>query len=84
MHPVMLAAQRFCVANGIENVIVASAFNSIDFAKNYGVLITDGPLKGLLTRAVIVTDKDHKVVFTDLVEDIANEPDYQAAIGMLK
>lgn len=78
------AAQRFCVANGIENVIVASAFNSVDFAKNYGVLITDGPLKGLLTRAVIVTDKDHKVVFTDLVEYIANEPDYQAAIGMLK
>lgn len=78
------AMQRFCVAEGIENVVAASAFRSAEFSKNYGLQIVDGPLAGLLARAVIVVDTDGKVVFSDLVEEITNEPDYKGALSVLK
>lgn len=78
------AEQRFCVANGIENCVVTSAFRSPEFAKEYGLEIVDGPLKGLLARAVIIIDTDGRVIFTDLVEEITHEPDYEAAVAMLK
>ncbi len=78
------AAQRFCTAEGIENVVVASAFRSPMFAQKYGLLIVDGPLAGLLARAVIVLDEELRVIYTQIVEEITNEPDYEAALSVLK
>ncbi len=78
------AMNRFCAAEGIENVTVASAFRSPVFVKNYGLEMVDGPLAGLLARAVIVIDKDGKVIFSDLVDEITHEPDYEGAISVLK
>lgn len=77
------AQKRFCAANGIENVRVASAFRSPLFVQQYGVQMVDGPLAGLLARAVIVLDGDRKVIYTDLVEQITNEPDYDGALYVL-
>lgn len=78
------AMNRFCTAEGIENVIVASAFRSAMFAQNYGLQMVDGPLAGLLARAVIVMDENHRIIFSDLVEEITHEPDYKGAISVLK
>lgn len=78
------AMERFCSANGIENVVVASAFRSPLFAQEYGLQIVDGPLAGLLARAIIVLDEDRKVVYSQLVDEITHEPDYEAAIAALK
>lgn len=78
------AAERFCSAEGIENVIVASAFRSPTFAQDYGLQIVDGPMAGLLARAVIVLDKDHNVIYSDLVDEISHEPDYESALSKLK
>ncbi len=78
------AAARFCSAEGIKDVVPASAFRSPEFVKNYGVEIVDGPLKGLLARAVIVLDENRNVIYRELVEEITNEPDYAAALKMLK
>ena len=77
------AQQRFCAAEGIDNCIVASAFRSPMFGQEYGLQIVDGPLAGLLARAVIIIDEDRKVIYADLVEEITNEPDYEAALSML-
>ena len=77
------AMGRFCTANDIKDVIVASAFRSPMFGQKYGVQLVDGPLAGLLTRAVIIIDNDGKVMFRDLVEDITREPDYDAALAVL-
>ena len=78
------AGQRFCTANGIENVVVASAFRSPLFSQKYGLLLVDGPLAGLLARAVLVLDEERRVIYSDLVEEITNEPDYDGAIRALK
>lgn len=78
------AMSRFCTTHNIENVTVASAFRAPEFLQNYGVQIVDGPLKGLLARCVLVLDKDHKVIFRDLVHEITDEPDYKAALNVLK
>lgn len=78
------AGARFCAAEGIDNVVVASAFRSPEFAKEYGLELVDGPLKGLLARAVIILDENHKVIYRDLVNEITNEPDYDAAIKVLE
>jgi len=78
------AMSRFCSAEGIDNVIAASAFRSPVFLQNYGVQMIDGPLAGLLARAVIVMDENHRIIFSDLVEEITNEPDYKGAISVLK
>ena len=78
------AMGRLCSAEGIENVTVASAFRSPMFAEEYGLQLVDGPLAGLLTRAVIVLDCDHKVIFSDLVGEITDEPDYKGAVSVLK
>jgi len=77
------AAGRFCSAEGIENVITLSTFRSDDFGKNYGLLMTSGPLKGLLARAVVVVDPSGKVIYTELVSEIAQEPDYHSAINSI-
>lgn len=74
------AQGRFCSAEGIENVISLSMIRSKQFAKDYGVLIEDGPLAGVSARAVVVLDESDKVVYTELVPEITQEPDYDAAL----
>lgn len=76
------AMGRFCAAEGIENVITASAFRS-DFGTAYGVTMADGKLAGLLARSVVVLDEHGTVVYTELVPVIAQEPDYDAAVAAL-
>jgi len=72
---------RFCSTEGITNVIALSDFRPSTFADNYGLLMSDGPLHGLLARAVVVLDKDGKVVYTELVPEITQEPDYEKALS---
>jgi thiol peroxidase len=75
------AQGRFCEAEGIKNVVPLSLMRSRTFAKDYGVLMTDGPLAGITARAVVVLDAGHKVVYTELVPEIADEPNYDAALA---
>ncbi|MCU7797111.1 MAG: thiol peroxidase [Candidatus Thiodiazotropha sp. (ex Myrtea spinifera)] len=77
------AQSRFCSAEGIENVDSLSMMHSRNFAKDYGVLITDGPLAGITARAVVVVDENNKVVYTELVPEIVQEPDYDSALAHL-
>ncbi len=77
------AIKRFCGAEGIDNVETASSFRS-DFGTAYGATITTGPLRGLLSRAVIVVDSGGKVVYQEQVGEIADEPNYDAAIAAIK
>lgn len=76
------AQARFCGAEGIENVTMGSAFRS-DFGADYGILQNDGPLAGLLARAVVVLDSDGSILHTQLVPEIGEEPDYDAAVAAL-
>jgi thiol peroxidase len=77
------AHKRFCGAEGIENVVTASLFRNLDFSAANGLLIEDGPLKGLTARAVIVLDENNNVRHAELVDDITHEPDYNAALTAL-
>ena len=77
------AQKRFCGAEGLDNVVTASSFRSPEFGQAYGVTLLDGPLKGLLARAVVVVDETGKVIHTELVPEIAQEPDYNAALEVL-
>lgn len=78
------AQGRFCGAEGIENVVVLSDFrDTCTFGKDYGVLMTEGPLAGLLARAVIVVAPDGKVCYAELVPEISSEPNYNEAIKAL-
>ena len=77
------AQSRFCGAEGIEQVTTASAFRNASFGSAYGVTLTDGPLAGLFGRAVVVLDGDGKVLHSQLVGEITEEPDYDAAIAAL-
>jgi thiol peroxidase len=76
------AQKRFCGAEGIENVTTASAFRD-GFGEEYGVTIVDGPMAGLLARAIVVIGADGNVAYTELVPEIAQEPDYDAALAAL-
>jgi thiol peroxidase len=76
------AQQRFCGAEGIENVKSASAFRD-SFGEDYGVTIADGPMAGLLARSIVVIGADGNVAYTELVPEIAHEPDYDAALAAL-
>lgn len=76
------AAERFCVAEGIENVVTGSAFRS-RFGSNYGITMANGPLAGLLARSVVVLDTDGTVLYTELVPEITTEPDYESALKAL-
>jgi thiol peroxidase len=78
------AMNRFCGAEGINNVVTLSTVSNRDFHARYGVDITDGPLKGLTARAVIVLDENNRVLHSQLVPEIKNEPDYDAALASLK
>ena len=77
------AQSRFCGAEGIKNVVPVSAFRSA-FGDHYGVTIADGPLAGLLSRAVVVVNESGKVIYTEQVPEITQEPDYDAALAALK
>lgn len=74
---------RFCGLEGITNVLPLSMMRSRNFAKDYGVLITDGPLEGISARAIVVLDAADQVLYTQLVPEIAQEPDYDAALAAL-
>lgn len=78
------AHKRFCAAEGIENVTSASELRDGSFGAAYGVRILDGGMAGLLSRAVVVVDEKGKVVYTEQVPEIVQEPDYQAALAALK
>jgi thiol peroxidase len=77
------AQKRFCGAEGLENVVNLSDFQAGDFGKTNGLEIVDGPLAGLHSRAIIVVDTDGKVLHTEQVAEIANEPNYEAALAAL-
>ncbi len=77
------ALGRFCAAEGLDNVETLSDFRG-KFGTDYGVEITDGPMKGLLSRAVVVTDEKGTVIYTEQVPEITTEPNYEAAIEALK
>ena len=77
------AQGRFCGAEGIDNVVTLSMMRSRNFAKDYGILMVDGPLAGITGRAVLVLDASDKVVYAQLVAEITTEPDYDAAIKAL-
>lgn len=76
------AAGRFCSAEGIEDVVTGSVFRS-DFGTAYGVELADGPMQGLLARAVVV-DAEGTVAYTELVPEITTEPDYEAALAVVR
>jgi thiol peroxidase len=77
------AQQRFCGAEGLANVVSLSLMRGRQFAEDYGVLIETGPLAGLTARAVLVLDEHDKVIHRELVAEIADEPDYDAALSAL-
>lgn len=76
------AQARFCGAEGIENVVVGSCFRST-FGDDYGVTLVDGPMRGLLSRAVVVADADGRIIHSQQVPNISTEPDYDAALATL-
>jgi thiol peroxidase len=76
------AQARFCGAEGIENVVTGSSFRS-DFGHDYGVTLTDGRMRGLLSRAVVVAGADGTILYTEQVPNISQEPDYDAALAAL-
>lgn len=77
------AASRFCGAENLDNVITLSTFRNPAFGDTYGVKISDGPIAGLLSRAIVVTDEAGKVVYTEQVPEIAQEPDYDTALSQI-
>ena len=77
------ALGRFCGAEGLEEVVPVSVFRNPEFGSGYGVTIADGPLAGLLSRAVVVIDESGKVLYTEQVPEITQEPDYEAALKAL-
>ncbi len=77
------AQGRFCQSESINNVITLSMMRSRNFAKDYGVLIQDGPLAGITARAIVVLDENDKVLYTELVPEIAQEPNYEKALAAL-
>ncbi|VGO22356.1 thiol peroxidase [Pontiella sulfatireligans] len=77
------ALGRFCGAEGLEDVVPVSVFRNPEFGTGYGATIADGPLAGLLSRAVVVIDAAGKVVYTEQVPEITEEPNYEAALAAL-
>jgi thiol peroxidase len=77
------AHNRFCTTEGINNVITLSGFRNHEFGKSYGIEITDGPFQGLYARSIVVLDETGRVIYTQLVPEIATEPDYDAALAVL-
>lgn len=77
------AQKRFCAAEGLDNVETLSEYKDNNFSDAYQLRMTDGPLSGLLSRAVIVLDNDGKIVYTEQVPEVGDEPNYQAALAAL-
>ena len=75
---------RFCGAEGLNDVVTLSTFRNRDFHSKYGVDLADGPLKGLTARGVVVLDENNRVLYSELVPEIKQEPDYDAALKALK
>lgn len=78
------AQQRFCKQHKIKNIELLSMMQSKDFATDYGVLLIDGPLSGLAARALFVLDADNKILHQTLVDDISKEPDFNAALNIIR
>jgi thioredoxin-dependent peroxiredoxin len=78
------AMKRFCATEGLENVVSLSTMRGREFMRDYGVEIASGPLTGATARAVVVLDPDNKVIHAELVPEIKQEPDYAAALAVLK
>lgn len=78
------ALSRFCAAEGLENVITLSDFKTEEFANAYGVKIVDGPLEGLLSRAVVIINPNGEIIYTEQVPEIGQEPDYKDALAAIK
>lgn len=78
------AQKRICKGEHLDNVLFLSMMKNRDFSRDYGTFITDGPLEGLSARAMILLDADNKVIYTELVPEIASEPDYERAFACLK
>lgn len=78
------AQKRFCGAEGLNNVITGSEYRDTSFSDAYGIRITDGPLTGLFSRAIVVIDETGKVIYTEQVPEIAQEPDYEKAFAAVK
>ncbi len=78
------ASARFCASKGLGNVVTLSSFRSPAFGIDYGVTITSGALAGLLSRAVLVLDENDTIVYAEQVQEIAQEPDYSAALQSLQ
>jgi thiol peroxidase len=78
------AHKRFCEAEGLENVIPLSIFRSRNFGTYYGVEITSGPLKGLMSRAIVIIDERGNIIYKEQVPEISNEPDYNAALAAIR
>ena len=74
----------FCGDEGLENVHTLSIMRDKKFSEDYGVLLAAGPMAGITARAIVVLDENDKVVYSELVGEIADEPDYEAAIAALK
>ena len=78
------AQKRFCAAEGLDNVITGSEYRDSSFSRAYGVLIADGPLEGLFSRAIAVIDGKGKIIYTEQVPEIAQEPDYEKALAAIR
>tara|TARA_B100000809_G_C14957488_1_gene466139 strand:+ start:416 stop:913 length:498 start_codon:yes stop_codon:yes gene_type:complete len=77
------AQARFCGAEGIENVVMLSDFNTAQFGEDYGLDIIDGPLKGLLSRSIVVINAEGKVIYTEQIAETTEEPNYDLALASL-
>jgi thiol peroxidase len=77
------AMKRFCAAEGLDRVLPLSAFRHPTFGRDFGLTLLDGPLRGLLARAVVVLNEDGTIVHTELVKELSDEPDYEAALAIL-
>ena len=77
------AMKRFCTTEGLHNVVPLSMMRGRNFAKEYGTLITDGPMEGVSARAVVVVDANDRVVYTQLVSELSEEPDYASALAAI-
>jgi thiol peroxidase len=78
------AHKRFCAAEGISNVITGSEYRDSSFSDAYGVLLKDGPLAGLFSRAIVIIDGQGKIIYTEQVPEITQEPDYAKALAAVK
>ncbi|WP_176091372.1 thiol peroxidase [Burkholderia ambifaria] len=81
---VPFAQRRFCAAENLSNVVTLSNFRSPDFGKAYGITMTDGPLRGLNARAVVVLDPQNRVIYSERMGEVTKEPDYSAILSLLK